>query len=188
VQGTAGTSVSSSDAKTTPAKLHPGCSLAAPPPAGGSPTVLSTPGGRTRSRPFGPFQFVRALFCVAALAIAAPEDPSSGPPRPRDMIQPKLPFVRAVRPRLCAELPLVYRPCARATVPLGTVSRHGPVHRLRCAALVRRRIPPCARYSSAQKMYRPCHPSLHAPMLKPDGGRSGGRVCVWVSEQPQSAR
>jgi hypothetical protein len=75
--------------------------------------------------------------------------------------------------------------CAHTTVPLGTVSRHAPVTgvpslALRCsrsqAPLAARKIfvgdaPPVPAQVST-----PTHP---APMLKPDGGRSGG---VSVSE------
>ena len=112
MQGTVGTSADSSADMTTPAKPQPD-RLAAPPPAKDGTPVQSTPGGRTRSvrRPFwlNPLS-VRSSFCVVALAIAAPEEPSSCPPPPKAMIQPTLSFgPRPVRPRLCAHLPLVYR-------------------------------------------------------------------------------
>ena len=173
VQGTVGTSDISLAATTTPAKPQPGGGRAAPPPAGGSSTVPSTPGGRTRFSPASLWPLcpsVRA-FALVALAIAAPEAPSSCPPLPRDMIQPKPPFVHdAVRPRLCAHLPLVYRSVRTHDRPAGHGVKLGTpqsqaFHRLRCAALVRRRKPPRATYSAAQQMHRPCRPAQRRSAL-----------------------
>ena len=161
--------------------------------------MQGTPGGRTRSvrRPFwlDPLS-VRASFCVVALAIAAPEEPSSCPPQQwqRDMKQRTLSFVHdAVRPRLCAHLPLVYR-SVRTVRTHDRPARHcvkaRPSHRrsIACAALlsfagaarraqhIRRR-----RKCTARATPRSAGLHSHAPKLKPDGGTvRGACLCVGV--------
>ena len=126
---------------------------------------------------------VRSSFCVvAALAIADAEAPSSCPPLPRGMIQPKLPFVHdAVRPRLCAHLPLVYRSVRTHDLPQGTVSSLArPSHKrsIACAALLsfageNRRAQNIEWPSkcTAHAARRSAGLHSHAPTLKPDGGR-----------------
>ncbi len=129
---------------------------------------------------------VRSSFCVVALAIAAPEEPSSCPPPQKAMMQPTLSFgCRPVRPRLCADLPLVYR--SVRTLAVRTHDRPAR-HRVKARTSHRRSIACAALLSfagasrQAQHIRRRCatRPSagLHShaprPMLKPDGGRSGG--------------
>jgi hypothetical protein len=100
------------------------------------------------------------------------------------MIQPTLSFGRRpVRPRLCADLPLVYRSVRTVRThdrPARRRVKARPSHRrsIACAALlsfagasrqaqhIRRR---CATRPSAG-----LHSHAPRPMLKPDGGRSGG--------------
>jgi hypothetical protein len=165
--------------------------------------VQGTPGGRTRSvrRPFwlDPLS-VRASFCVVALAIAAPEEPSACPPQQRQkaMLQPTLSFGRRpVRPRLCAQLPLVYR-SVRTVRTHDRPARHcvkaRPSHRrsIACAALLSF----AGASRRAQHIVRRCAtcpsaglhshaPSTHAQTRR---GTVRGHVCEWVCEQDPQAR
>ena len=203
MQGTVGTSDISLAATTTPSKPQPGGGRAAPPPVGGSPTVTSTPGGRTRSvrRPFGPFQFVRPfelLRCCSCYcscrgskllpAAAEVHDTAKASFRPRRGA-PSSPCSSAA----CLPSGAHTRPSRRALCQ----AWHAPVTSVPSLALrcSRSQAHPAVRkiFVGAENVPpvppRPAQVSTPThPCLNPTGGRSGGRVCVWVCQQDPQAR
>ena len=183
MQDTVGTSVNSSADTTTPAKPHHGGSRAAQPPD--VPHVLITPGGRSRSvrRPFKwpfvrPFKLLRCYFYYCSSRGSRPRRPPAGSGKSADSHKTK-PVFSCTPPRSSAPSSLRL---SAACLPIGAESAHARLsrcalrqgtpqsqafHRLRCAALARRRLKQRARYWSAPRPGRPAQcrsplPRTHA--------------------------